>query len=483
MMRLRETRPRRFSWLVASGPAVTCRRGRASCWRSRPLCAGMLVLAGTVALVLAMAGPAAAYPPPRISPHPVPPAPAPAPGQAPAQSTNSTLFCQVPSAQYHCYLPKQMRTAYNIDPLLKAGNDGTGRTIVIIDAFQDPTLSSDVARFDSVTGLGAPSLKVVAPFGLTPFDPTNPDQVSWSGEIALDVEWAHAIAPGAKIKLVLATSDNDPDLYAAQKWVVDNRAGDVVSMSFAEAESCMDPALMAKQNKLFKTATERGITWVAGSGDYGATQLTCDFSNYMTERAAATPASDPSVTSVGGTNLVADLQTGHYKHEEVWNEPKDFGAGGGGFSTVYSAPTYQQGDVTGAPTYQQGDVTGGSTRGIPDVTYSASNKWGVYVAWGSSGQPYEDWTFSGTSAGTPQWAALFAIADQMAERDLGNVNPRLYELGEGDQNAYFNDITKGNNDFQGIEGFSAIKGWDAASGWGSPNAAKLVPALAARGSR
>ena len=180
------------------------------------------------------------------------------------------------------------------------------------------------------------------------------------------------------------------------------------------------------------------------------------------------PASDPDVTSVGGTDLHADLTTGAYRNESVWNEPNN-GVGGGGFSSLYSRPVFQNG-VAGV----------GSMRGVPDVTYSASVGNGVVVAWGSSGFPGEFWIFSGTSAGSPQWAAIGAIADQSTQRDLGNINPALYALqvqaGKGATG--FHDITAGNNDFPPISGYSAGQGWDAASGLGSPIATVLVAALA-----
>jgi subtilase family serine protease len=131
--------------------------------------------------------------------------------------------------------------------------------------------------------------------------------------------------------------------------------------------------------------------------------------------------------------------------------------------------------------YQQ-QVNGIETaRGVPDITINAGGHPGAMVAWGSSGEPeFEFWTFWGTSAGTPEWAGLVAIADQIAHRRLGNVNPTLYALGKGSQaSRYFRDITQGSNEFAGVRGYPAASGWDAASGWGSPLAGPLARALAA----
>jgi subtilase family serine protease len=177
------------------------------------------------------------------------------------------------------------------------------------------------------------------------------------------------------------------------------------------------------------------------------------------------------VTCVGGTQLVADLETGAYQRESVWNDPANSGVGGGGFSTIYARPSFQN-DVAGI----------GSMRGVPDVAYSAALDGSVIVAWGSGGTNFEFWIFYGTSAGTPQWAAIVAIADQSTGRALGNVNPALYELGVGDLKnvAAFHDITTGTNAFPPISGYAAHPGWDAASGLGSPIATNVVGGLAER---
>jgi subtilase family serine protease len=389
---------------------------------------------------------------------------------APAgQERGRRFHCQKSGAEYECYGPLQIRTAYQFDGLLREGKDGSGQTIVIIDAFQDPTLSRDLASFDSAFKLATPSsFQVVAPFGTTPFEPADPNQVGWSAEIALDVEWAHAIAPGAKLVLALAPNNSDRALIATERYVVEQNLGDVISMSYAETEGCDPVALTEEEHAVFKSAVNQGITSVAGAGDFGSAELNCEETAFLPYPAVVTPASDPNVTAVGGTNLIASLTTGQYESESVWNEPEEKAAGGGGFSSLYAAPRYQK-NVNG--------IT--SKRGIPDVTYSASAHHGVVVAWGSSGEPFEFWNFFGTSAGTPQWAGLTAIADQVAQRHLGNINPALYAIGQGKRaGAAFHDIAVGNNAFESVPGYTATPGWDAASGWGSPRAANLVATLA-----
>jgi len=379
-----------------------------------------------------------------------------------------TPTCQKPGAEYECYGPVQVRTAYAFASLINHGEDGRGRTIAIIDAYQDPTINHDLAEFDSTFKLPAPpSFEVVAPFGITPFEPSNEEQVGWSGEIALDVEWAHAIAPGAKIKLVLSATAEEREIVATERYVVERHLGDVVSMSYVETEECDAGSLAREEHAVFKKGVREGMTFVAGSGDEGAANLNCEFTAKLPYPEVNLPASDPNVTGVGGTMLKANSNSGKYESESVWNESPEEGAGGGGFSALYAPPRYQKG-VRGITT----------KRGVPDVAYSAAAHGGMAVVWGSSGQHKEFWDFAGTSEGAPQWAALTAIADQVANRRLGNINPALYAIAQAKGPRSFHDITKGNNSYPPVTGYSATPGWDAASGWGSPIAEFLVPALA-----
>jgi subtilase family serine protease len=373
-----------------------------------------------------------------------------------------------------CYDPYQMRHAYNIDTFISAGLDGRGKTIVIVDAFSDPYLVGDLTYFNNFYGLpgfnvpGGPTFTQIAPDGLGPFD------VGWAEEMTLDVEWAHATAPGANITLVLAKSNNDADILSATKYAVDNNLGNVISQSFGEDESCMDPNTLAMQHQVFADATRKNITLFASTGDEGAAQVNCDGTAYV--KAASSPASDPLVTAVGGTELhaadycLASLgcnpathpAPGTYEGEIAWNEP-GIGATGGGFSVLYDEPSYQQ-----------GTIHGGKQRGVPDVSYNAAVLHGVLVR--LFGNFY---LFGGTSAGSPQWAAIQAIADQKAGYGLGFINKAAYHIGQAPPHysASFHDVTSGNNSFFGVQGFNAGSGWDAATGLGSPMAAGLVDYL------
>jgi subtilase family serine protease len=385
-----------------------------------------------------------------------------------------------------CYSAGQIQQAYGYSGLLSSGIDGRGKTIVIIDAFSSPTIASDLRDFDRDMGLPDPAFTITQVGNVPPFDINNDTQFGWAGEISLDVQWAHAMAPGAAINLVEAQSNQDADIFAATKYAIDHKLGDVISQSFGEAESCVDPALLRQENALFAKAAKEGMTLLASTGDSGAAQPSCDGSGAIL--AAPTPASDPNVTAVGGTTLNADPVTGSYIGETAWTEPlfgckfpavdfSDINCSGGGFSTVYARPAWQK-----------HLVRGGGGRGVPDVAYDAGVNGGVlvHIGWFLAALGYDPdaplyLTFGGTSAGVPQWAGLAADADQMAKRDLGNINDNLYKLGAHPQGtAPFHDVTTGNNRVAEIggQGYDAGPGWDAVTGLGTPNAAALVPALA-----
>ncbi|MBO0866212.1 MAG: S53 family peptidase [Mycobacterium sp.] len=387
-----------------------------------------------------------------------------------------------------CYTPAQIQNSYGIAPLLNNGTDGTGRTIVIVDAYSSPYVAQDLQIQDQTFGLPPAHLTQISPNGLTPFDINDPVQDSWAEEITLDVLWAHATAPGAKIVLDLARSSNDTDLHNAVKYAVDNNLGDVISQSYGEAETCMDPTLLAEQHQLFAQAAKKGITVFASSGDSGASQFNC--AGTAAIEAASTPASDPYVTGVGGTTLTADPSTGAYQSETAWTEPfgcnppaaagDDVNCSGGGFSAIYSRPSFQS-PVIHNPR---------SGRGVPDVAYDAGVSGGVLthcgicnVLLGYDPTASLFFIFGGTSAGSPQWAGLIADGDQLAGRRLGDINPALYTLAQSRAQypSALHDITTGNNDVSEIgTGYNAGRSWDAVTGLGTPIAAKLLPALAAR---
>ena len=368
-----------------------------------------------------------------------------------------------------CFGADTIRVAYGILPVLNQGITGKGTTIVIIGAFQNPAIRSDLARFDSYWGIQDPSLSnptpssfticpsasCLTPWDLPPFDPSMKGvQFPFSLEISIDVEWAHAVAPDASIVLVEAKSEKDADLVTATQFAVDNNLGDIITQSFGEAETCAPQAVLDQQHAVFQKAAELGMTVFASSGDKGAGRQACDGNGLILS--VSTPASDPLVTAVGGTHLVAGA-TGVYQGESAWITPK--AASGGGFSALYRRPGYQ------AP-FQKNN----KARGVPDVAYAAESFVAFWMGHGA--------VVAGTSAGAPQWAGIAALADQAAGHRLGSINKTLYHIGKSDAySSAFNDITFGGNSLLGINGFDAKPGWDAVTGLGTPNVANLIPLL------
>jgi subtilase family serine protease len=395
-----------------------------------------------------------------------------------ANATGSVHFsCQLTSPA-GCYGPDQIRAAYSVQPLLDQGYDGTGRTIGIVDAYGSPTLESDLDTFDTLWGLPAMDVDVQQPFGVDATTPGN--ATGWQQETSLDVQWAHAIAPGAKIVLVVAKSNDDKDILDATEWLGNNTSADVLSQSYGEAEQCMDPTQLARQHKVFDALSAKGITIFASSGDQGAGIPACSGDTYYI-KAASTPASDPDVTGVGGTDLHADGTSGAYQSESTWNESEllsDAVAGGGGVSILFKRPDFQ------APF-----VKDSHAREVPDVSYNAAIFNGVIARAGGS-----YFRFGGTSAGSPQWAALAAITDQIAGGRVGAINKTLYKLAKMPKaSSYFHDIADGSNntvpnftadgsaEVADIAGFDAVPGYDMATGLGSPIASALLPAIAKPG--
>jgi subtilase family serine protease len=385
--------------------------------------------------------------------------------------------CQRPGASPNCYTPRELAAAYDIPARLT----GAGQTIVVIDAFGDPTLAQDVASEDSTFGLPGAHISVVYPSGKPAFNPGNADEVSWTGEISLDVESAHAVAPGAKIELVIAKSDQDPDMLNALEYAVSHHLGQVLTQSFGEAESCEAASVRNADHALFEQAEGRGMSVFAASGDSGAAMPSCNGRSYV--KSVALPAADPLVTSVGATSLVASQPNGGYRSETAWND--EYGASNGGYSTLYGRPSYQNGFVSSA------------RRGVPDVSYSGDVNNGLLISWsqGNPGQVGNVYEFGGTSAAAPQWAAIAALANQNARHAIGFLNAKLYALAHARYGTVFRDVTKGNNtvvtgggaNLPGdptndnavvhVSGYPAGKHWDAVTGLGTPVVARLLQYL------
>ena len=375
-----------------------------------------------------------------------------------------------------CFTPHAMRVAYGVEPLIQKGITGKGQTVVDIVSFGSPTLQTDVNAFSKQFGLPQVNIQVIAPLNEKEYDPKG-DKPGWVGETTLDVEMIHAMAPDAGIVVLVSPIDETegtvglPEFRQLTQYAIDHHLGTIVSNSWGASEVTLQDAAgqqeIQKWDALFQQATtQQGFTFLAASGDNGATDFVDQAGKTLSKTATTSFANDdPWVTSVGGTTLT---RVGTTTNERVWDTAGN-GAGGGGYSQFFKEPSYQQ----TLPSSVQSQLN--SRRGVPDVVAAAdpSTQLAYYVS--------DNWqVIGGTSASTPLWAGIVADADQMAGHPLGFINPGLYKVAmSSNYNRDFHDITVGDNSYNGVQGAPATQGWDASSGLGSPNAVNLLPDLIA----
>jgi subtilase family serine protease len=396
-----------------------------------------------------------------------------------------------------CYGPAQVRRAYGLPALYAKGVTGRGATIVIVDSYGSPTIRNDLSVFDRAYRLPAPpEFRIIRPAGRIPaYDPGSSDMVGWAGETTLDVEWAHAVAPGANLLLVeTPVSETEgvhgfPQIIAAEKYVLNHHLGDVISQSFSATEETFPgQATIQSLRGAYQLARKDHVTVLTASGDAGAADVGRDESTYYAFRVTSWPDSDPLVTGVGGTQL-------HFTARDapaapaVWNDTyntkaNEFTNGGegpsplasgGGLSVFFTRPAYQN---------SVRDVTGGS-RGVPDISMSAACNGAVDTYNSYQGAPAGWSPECGTSEATPLFAGIVALADQVAGHSLGLINPALYQLAAAHEPGIV-DVTSGNNTVsftqdgreQTVTGFPARPGYDLATGLGTVNAPYFVPELA-----
>ena len=367
------------------------------------------------------------------------------------------------------YTPAQIRAAYGINSLTQ---DGTGQTIAIVDAYDDPNILASVDAFDGQFGLTNSGPSLYDQYGpaesfltfvnqngqttsLPATDPSGAGSDNWEVEEALDVEWAHAIAPGARIILVEANSQSLSDLMAGVATAASQPGVSVVSMSWGFPEG---QAVFAADEALYDSVFNvPGVTFVASTGDYG----TAD---------PEYPSFSPNVVSVGGTSL--NLNTDNsYNNETGWGSTSNASGmaigSGGGLSLYEPEPAYQQG------------IQSTGSRTTPDVSFDADPTTGAWIADSYNldpSNPFE--VVGGTSLSSPAFAGLIAVVDQgrvaTGEATLNSAGPTeaaqaLYSL---PQSAY-NTVTSGNN------GYAANAGYNLVTGLGTPVANVMVPDLVA----
>jgi subtilase family serine protease len=436
---------------------------------------------------------------------------------------------QCASVGRRCFTPQAIQAAYNVGPLHSAGDDGRGQTIAIVDSYGSDTMAHDLHVFDQAFNLAAmcgeenvscaPGMPTFSELHLqgspatkappsTSKAPGQEDKSAWALEVALDVETAHAMAPGANILLVTTPTAETlgvqglPQMMAAEQYVVEHHLATVISQSFASAEGAFGSARSLENLRYaYKSAAQNGVTVLGSSGDDGsagsAKTPVGKGGTTLTGPAVEWPASDPLVTGVGGTDLCTDPGATNGRVVDSASPPRacqkaagqsEIGwiGSGGGYSSVFAKPDYQSGAMPA------GSTSIGATRGVPDVSLQASPSTGalVYLSLPPDGQgglkcggtPCSTgwYDIGGTSLACPQWAGLVSLADQINGGGLGLINPTLYKLASdpATYSADFNDVTVGNNTAEAsVPGYSATTGWDPVTGLGTPNAAKLLPDL------
>ena len=323
------------------------------------------------------------------------------------------------------YSPAQIRHAYGFDQFTSTG---AGQMIAIVDAYGSPTIQNDLNVFCKQFGLPATTVKIYYPQG----KPLRSDS-GWALETSLDVEWAHAIAPQATIVLVVAKTASLSYLLGAVDYAVGLGAKQV-SMSWGASEFSSESGYDYHFNRA-------GVTFCASSGDSGA--------------GVDWPAVSPYVVGVGGTTLNLD-SSGNVLSESGWS------GSGGGTSAYVAEPSWQV------------EWQSSGHRMVPDVSYDADPNTGFPVYDSTAYSGVKGWfQVGGTSAGSPQCAAMMALVNQSRASSLSGANTPLYQYGSpSTQPLYFRDVTQGGNG-----GYGDSIGYDEVTGLGSPLANDLVPAL------
>ncbi|MGI8771334.1 MAG: S53 family peptidase [Acidobacteriaceae bacterium] len=328
------------------------------------------------------------------------------------------------------YGANEVQTAYNLKPAYQHGLDGKGQTIVIVDAYGSPTILADANAFSSINGLpqlGSSNFTVYNPQGTPAYN------AGWASETTLDVEWAHAIAPGAKIALVATASNYNSDLQGGISYAIQHQLGNVISNSYGEPEIEDDANDMNTWNSLNEVAAAAGISVNFSTGDSG------DYTADGLPATVSSPSNSPYATAVGGTtmglnsakhisfqtgwgNNYAQLYSGVSKR--VLDPPHSFGfygGAGGGESQYFPKPSWQN-NLPGAGRQQ------------PDVSALADPFTGGEIVITPNGQQggaqYVE-VYGGTSLACPIFSAIWAITNQRAGHPLGQAAPIIAALDGG----------------------------------------------------
>jgi subtilase family serine protease len=380
-----------------------------------------------------------------------------------------------PSAFAPCgYSGAQLQGLYGMSDAIKAGNDGRGVTVGIIDAYASPTVEQDANTYFSRHGLPTFKAGQFTQYGApgTANRPENnkQDPQGWAGEETLDVEAVHTMAPGANITYIGAPN-NYRDMDAIMNRVVDKHLADIVSNSYGYASEALHPGTIKPSLDTQIQAAAEGMSLFFSSGDNS------DETNGV---AGATPtpdwpASSPYVTAVGGTSAGVSQSNGRVfelgwasrkstldKATTSWNPSTYLYGAGGGTSRLFAQPSYQAGVVPSTISQTYG---GAAMRAVPDVSALGDPNTGMRIGITQTApdgtQAYDEYRIGGTSLASPLYAGMFALAEQKAGHEFGLANPVLYGT-----RATSIDITK--NDLAAYPGdvrSDYVNGVDASNGY------------------
>jgi subtilase family serine protease len=329
------------------------------------------------------------------------------------------------------FTPKQLQAAYGLPAAYKRGLDGKGQTIVLLEAYGYPTAEADANASFALTGLPlltSSNFKIVYPEG----KPTNPNLgavTGWDAEIALDIQWSHAIAPGAKILVVVAPGQDSEDFQAAMSYIVKHDLGNAVSDSWeVDQDFFAGPVEEKAFDSILERAAAKGISFQFSSGDSGDDGLGTPIGS------PEVPSNSPHATAVGGTSILNKLGGSGFEplgwggdfvlinDDGVLDPPVPqpfFGGAGGGESIFFPKPSWQK-------------KLPGTGRQVPDVSALADPFTGVPIVVTQDGMQGLQAGWGGTSLASPIFTAFWALAEQKAGHSLGQAAPAIAALKAGE---------------------------------------------------